>query len=109
MSGPALTVAPLTKFVPVSVTEIVDPAPPDEGLRAVSVGWAGLIVNDTAGDVPPAVVTVTFAVPRAAFAAIAKVAVICVALTTTTLLTVMSGPALTVAPLTKFEPVSVTG
>jgi hypothetical protein len=41
-------------------------------------------VNVTAGLVPPEVVTVTLAAPSVALAAMAKVAVICVALTTVT-------------------------
>src|SRR5215831_4451228 len=67
-------------------------------------------VNVTAPLVPPEVETVTLAAPRAALAAMVKVAVIWVALATVTALTVM--PELlvaTVAPETKLAPVRVTG
>ena len=60
--------------------------------------------------VPADVVTVTPAAPAGALLAMLKVAVICVALTTFTLLTVMPELAvLMLAPDTKFAPVSVTG
>src|ERR1041384_3373266 len=70
---------------------------------------AGLIWKPTAELVPPEVVTVTLLVPSVALAAIANVALICVALLILTLLTVMPVPAFTVAPLTKLEPVRITG
>ena len=54
--------------------------------------------------------TVTLRAPAVALAAIDKVAVIWVALTTATLLTVTPAEeTVTVAPETKFEPVRVTG
>src|SRR5215471_7382811 len=109
MSDPAFTVAPAMKFVPVSVTGTLDPAPPEFGLIPLRAGGGGLIVNTVAGEVPPDVVTVTFVAPGVAFAAIPNVAVIWVAFTTTRLLTVMLAPAFTVAPVTKLVPVSVTG
>src|ERR1044071_3090456 len=70
---------------------------------------AGLIVKPTAAVEPPEVVTMTLLVPSVALAAMVNVAVICVALATLMLLTVMPAPALMVAPLTKLEPVNVTG
>lgn len=105
-----LTDAPAAKPVPVRVTGTFVPAAPLAGLIDVSVGAGGLTVNATAAVVPLDVVTVTLEAPKVAPAPIAKFAVICVALTTTTLLTVI--PALfvfTVAPETKFVPVNVTG
>src|SRR5689334_25428605 len=71
---------------------------------------AGLIWKPTGGElVPPEVVTVTLLVPSVALAAIVNVALIWVALVILMLVTVMPAPALTVAPLTKLEPVRVTG
>ena len=58
---------------------------------------------------PPLVVTVMLAGPRAALAAMLKVAPICIALTTTTLLTILGLLTATVAPERKFVPVRVTG
>jgi hypothetical protein len=105
-----LTVAPLTKPVPAKVTLTVAPCRPVFGLTELSVGADGaLIVNDTALLVPPAVVTVTFAGPCVAFEAIVKLAVICVELTTITLLTAMPLEAETVAPATNPVPLNVTG
>ena len=81
---------------------------PLEGLTEVSVGPAALTVKFTAPLVPPLVVTVTLAAPCVAFPAMAKVAVICVALTTVTPLTVMFGLlTATVAPAMKFVPVAI--
>ena len=61
------------------------------------------------GVVPPGVVRVTFACPAAAVAAMLNVAVTWVAFTTTTLFTVMFGPALITTSLAKFVPTMVTG
>jgi hypothetical protein len=66
-------------------------------------------VNVTALVVAPELVTLMFTAPSAAFAAMANVAVIWVLLTTVVLLTVTSAPlTLTVAPVAKLVPVSVT-
>jgi len=68
------------------------------------------MVKVTALLVPPVVVTVTLVGPGVALPAMVKVAVICVALSTLTLLT--DTPLLlvfTVAPEMKFVPVRVTG
>ncbi len=97
-------------MVPVSVTGTVAPCAPLFGLMEVRVGAAGVTAKVTALLVPPEVVTVTLAVPRAAVGAILKSAVIWVELITLTLLTVT--PELltfTVAGETKLVPVSVTG
>lgn len=103
------TVAPETKFVPVNVTDTVLPCTPEFGLTLVRVGVGGLTVNVLAAVVPPAVLTVTSRLPSAAPLAITKFAVIDVALATLTLLTVTFDPlTATVAPETKFVPVSVT-
>ena len=68
-----------------------------------------MTVKATAEVVPPAVVTVTLRAP-VAVAEIDNVAVIWVALTTVTLLTVTSADeTVTVAPARKFVPVRVTG
>ena len=75
----------------------------------VLAGQARTTVNATAPLVPPLVVTVTFAAPGAALAAIVKVAVIRVGLATVTLPTVTPGFATaTVAPETKLVPLSAT-
>jgi hypothetical protein len=105
----AETAVPGTKLLPLSVTVTAEPAIPDTGVIALSPGGGGTMVNTAAGDVPPAVVTVTFTVPNVALAGIVKVAVICVVLATTTLPAVIPPPAFTVAPLTKLLPVRVTG
>lgn len=104
------TVAPATKFVPVSVTDTVLPCTPEFGLTLVRVGVGGLTVNVLAAVVPPAVVTVTFRSPSAAELPTTKSAVRDVPLETLTLLTVMFDPltATVVAPLMKFVPVRVT-
>jgi hypothetical protein len=70
------TVAPATKFVPVSVAGTLVPWTPLAGPTEVSVGADGFTVNAAALLVPPLVVTVTFAAPVAALAAFVNVAVI---------------------------------
>jgi len=103
------TVAFAAKFVPVNVTGTFEPCAPLVGLIEVSVG-AAVIVNVTPFVVTPDDVTVTVSPPSVAFAAIPRVAVICVALTTCTLLTVTPLPLrFTVAFAAKFVPVKVTG
>ena len=84
--APKLTVAPVTKPVPVIVS--VNAAPPtvaEAGAIEVSVGpETALIVNDRLPDVPPpgaGFVTVTVAVPAVAISAAVIAAVNCVALT----------------------------
>jgi hypothetical protein len=112
----AVTPFPLTftvefaeKFVPASVTGTFVPCTPFVGLIEVSVG-AAVTVNVTPFVVTPDAVTVTVSPPRAALAAIPNVALIWVALTTCTLLTVTPlSLTLTLAPATKFVPVNVTG
>jgi len=70
---------------------------------------AEVMEKGMAEEAPAEVETVTLKEPRVALAAITNVAVICVALTTTTLLTVMSGLEVArVAPATNLEPASVT-
>jgi hypothetical protein len=83
---PKLTVAPVTKPVPVRVN--VNAAPPavaEAGAIEASVGpAAALIVNDRLPDVPPpgvGLVTVTVAVPAVAISAAVIAAVSWVALT----------------------------
>src|ERR1039457_4748437 len=105
-----VTVAPPTKFAPVSVTGTAAPRTPVAGAMVLSLGGGGLTVKTTGALVPALVVTVTFAAPSVALAAMVNVAIICEALTTATALTAI--PVLlvaTVAPVTKFAPVRVTG
>src|SRR5204863_5471878 len=74
--APHCTVAPLSRLVPFTVK--VNPAPPavaEFGLRLAMVGGGGLIVNVAGPEVPPAVVTVTLAVPAVAIRLAGTVAV----------------------------------
>src|SRR6267143_5615650 len=104
------TLAPMSNPVPVSVS--VNPAPPAvalEGDSAVSVGPPALTGRLSAADVPPpgaAVVTVTFAMLAVTRSVAGIAAVSCVALTT---VVVRVAPFhLTVLPLTKPVPVTVS-
>jgi hypothetical protein len=72
-------------------------------------GPGARIAKRTVPLVPAPVVTLTFTGPGATLFAIVKVAVIWVALTTTTFVTVIPLPALTLAPDWKLVPVRVTG
>src|SRR5260370_36708635 len=94
-AGLAVTVAPATKFAPLSVIGTLPPWAPVEGLTDVRMGIGGFTVKGTRLLVPPLVATVTFATPRAASAAMARVAVICDGTITVTLPTVI--PALPTA------------
>src|SRR5205814_5131677 len=76
MPVPALTEAPATKLEPVRATATAAPCAPELGAMAVNVGAGGLTLKATAADAPPLVVTVTLFEPRAALAAMPKVAVI---------------------------------
>jgi len=104
---PHITVAPVTKFVPVTLS--VNAAPPavaELGLSAVMVGAGGLMVNTLAVEVPPLVVTVTFTVP-----AVAIIAAVTGAVTVVVLLAVVVSeavPHITFAPEIKFVPVTVS-
>ena len=71
----AFTAAPATKLLPFSVTATAVPATPDEGLTPVSPGGGGTMVKPAAGEVPPAVVTVTVMDPSGAVGGIVNVAV----------------------------------
>src|ERR1017187_9612546 len=105
-----LTVAPEMKPVPVKVTRTVAPRARLDGLIEVTFGPPGITVKDNGPLVPPDVVTVTLVGPVVALAAMVKVAVIWLALTTVTPLTVMPALAtLTLAPEIKLLPVNVTG
>ena len=82
---PKLTVAPVTKPVPVRVNvKAAPPAAAEAGAIEVSVGpETVLIVKDRVPDVPPpgaGLVTVTVAVPAVAMSAAVIAAVSCVAL-----------------------------
>ena len=104
----ATLVAPLTKCVPVSVSETVVPDTAVAGAIAVSVGAGGTTVKGSAGLVPPlAVVIVSVRGPSAASAAIASVAAADVALWTCTPLTAIPSPltaTAVVSPATKAVP-----
>ena len=98
-------IVPPVNPVPVRMTGTVAPAVPAFGAIDVSVGET---VKMTALLVPPGVVTVTL--PELALAASTKLAVICVALTTVGLVTVIpEGALITVAPMVSPAPVRVTG
>jgi hypothetical protein len=102
-------VAPDWKFVPVSVTVCDPPCAPVVGLSDVSVGVGGLTVKVWVPLVPPAVVTVTVRALSVALDAMVKSAVMDVPLTTDTFATVTPLPlTATLAPVTKFVPVSVS-
>jgi hypothetical protein len=106
----ALTVEPATKFVPVKVTATVDPVSPMAGLIDVSVGGGGVMLKVTGGLVPYKVVSVTVAAPKAALAAMVKVAVSSLELITPTLETDTPGLLTATVPVAKkFVPVNVTG
>ena len=101
------TVAPLTKFVPMTVTVSVVFLGDDEGLVEVTVGPA-LTVKQPVHDPLPVfkLVTVTLRAPVVAPAAIVMLAVTWVALLNVVELTVMPVPENeAVAPLAKFVPV----
>ena len=102
------TRAPETKFVPTSVTLTFVPGAPALGVMDVRVGAAELMLKLTGAVVPPAVVMVTLPDPDA-LEVRANVAVIWVALTTVTLVTVTPEfETLIVAPCKKLVPVKVT-
>ena len=110
-SPASLTCDGLVKFVPVRVTFTDVPSAPLEGVIDVSVGTplALFTVKATVLLVPPLVVMEILRAPVVALAAIFSVAVICVPLTTVTLLTVIPPPVTpTVAPAIKPEPAKVT-
>src|SRR5882757_9798901 len=88
---------PPSRLVPVRTTGTVRPSLPATGAMLVSVGAAGFTVNVKALLVPPAVVAVTLLGPVVAPAAIAKVALIRVAVVLV-MVTVTSGRGSTVAP-----------
>src|SRR4029077_17837065 len=104
---PNVTVAPLTKLVPVIVTPVPPAAGPLFGLTLLTVGAvADVYVNPLLR--LPLCVSGFVPVPVTAPAACAGVvAVICVPLTTTTFVAAVP-PNVTVAPAAKFVPVIVT-
>ena len=70
------TAAPAAKLPPVRVASTLVPWTPLAGLSEVSAGPDGLTVKTAAPLTPPLVVTVTFAAPGAALAAMVNVAAI---------------------------------
>jgi hypothetical protein len=96
-----------TKFVPVTVSvKAAPPAVAVEGESVVTVGVPTLTVKDAADEVPPESVTVMLAVPALAMSLAGTAAVSCVGLT---YVVVSAVPfQFTVAPETKFVPVTVS-
>jgi hypothetical protein len=79
---PQFTTAVEEKLVPAMVSvKAAPPAMADVGLRLVRVGIGGLMVRVAPEEVPPAVVTVTLAVPVAAIRLAGTAAVNLVVLT----------------------------
>src|SRR5471030_846074 len=111
ISGPALSVAP-NRVVPVMITPVMvlcndaPPLSPDGGTMLVITGGALTVTVKSALTLVPLVVTEMGQTPNAA--PMAKGTLICVALTTLTTPTVISGQAVTVVPGTKLDPVMVT-
>ena len=106
---PVLTTIPEMKLLPASVTGTTEPAKPLEGVIEVRVGEGGTTLKLTVPVVPADVVTLTVAAPSVAFAAIVKVAVICVALSTAMFETAIPGLLTAIAALElKFVPLRVT-
>ena len=104
------TVAPVVKCVPVNVIVAEELTGALVGVIEVSVMAAVVTLKLTGDDVPEPVATVRLRAPAAAIGSITNCAVICVALTTFTELTVTPVPdALTVAFGGNPVPVSVIG
>ena len=101
---PNVTVAPAAKFVPAIVTAVPPAVGPLLGVTLLTVG-VSTYVNPLAR-LPLCPLTVTVTVTAPALPA-GVVAVICVPLTTTTLVAA-AAPNVTVAPAAKFVPVIVT-
>ena len=104
----SVTVAPATKFVPVTVTEVPPAAGPEFGETPVTVGaGAGAEYVNPPVRVPvcpPGLVTTTLTIPAVCAGV---TAVIVVAFATLTFVAAVP-PTVTVAPSTKFVPVIVT-
>ncbi len=114
MPAPKLHVAPLTKFVPVTITTRLCPGLPVVGLTPVTVGagaGTNVVTVKALARLPlwaSGLVTVTVRVPSVAPVAMLTLAVSCVADPNVHAVTVMPAPKLHVAPLTKFVPVTAT-
>src|SRR5947209_7940930 len=107
MLPPALTAEAPDRPLPLIVTGTLVPRTPLTGEIELSVGpWT---LNVTAPLVPPRVVTVTFLLPVTVAGPMVKVAVTCVSLTATTLLTLMlAAPGFTDVVVASAVPVRVT-
>jgi hypothetical protein len=102
---PNATVAPAAKFVPVIVTAVPPTVDPLFGLTLLTVGSTTYVYPFVRLPLcDPGLVTVTVTAPALPAGV---VAVICVPLTTTTLVAAAT-PNVTVAPTAKFVPVIVT-
>lgn len=100
---PHLIVAADVKFLPLTVRRnAAPPAVAELGLKLVIVGSGGLMVNVAAAEVPPAVVTVTLAVPTVEIRLAGTEAVSSVELTRIVVSAVP--PHLATAPEAKFVP-----
>jgi hypothetical protein len=102
---PIVTVAGLTKPVPVIVTRVPPERGPELGETLVNVGIAAYINPPVSVAEPPEIATTTFLAPAVPAGV---TAVMEVALTTVTLVAA-TPPIVTVAPLIKPVPVIVTG
>src|ERR1041385_1650452 len=90
-------VAPV-RLVPAMVTGTLAPWAPEAGVMLVNAGAAAVTVKVTGPLAPPAVVTVMVCAPVVAVAAMARVAVTWVAVTTGVPVAVMPAGRLRVAP-----------
>jgi hypothetical protein len=103
---PHFAAAPAAKFVPLIVkVKAAPPAVAEAGLRLVIVGGGGLMVNVAPAEVPPVVVTVTFAVPAFAIRLAGTAAVSLAALPKVVVSAAV--PHFAAAPETKFAPLIV--
>ena len=101
---PKVTVAPVTKFVPVIVTAVPPAVDPVVGATPVTVGGTTKVNALVRLPLCPLAVTVTATAP----ALPAGVVAVMVVLFTTTTFVAAVDPNLTVAPAAKFVPVIVT-
>jgi hypothetical protein len=101
---PIVTVAPVTKFVPVMVTGVPPAVDPLFGEMPVTVGVTKYVNPLARLPLSPLTVTVTVAAPALP---VGVLAVMDVLLTTTTLVAAVP-PIVTVAPVAKLVPVMVT-
>src|SRR5476651_102444 len=102
-----MALAPV-KLAPATLTPWFEPLVKGALIELI-VGGGGSTLKGTAPVVPPGVVTVILRLPWAAAAVILNVALICVELTTETIVAVMPAPALMEVAPVRLVPVRVTG